>query len=126
MSERDDRLDQRELALLWRLENEDRADERVELEGERVLSLFLEVLGGRSYLFEHGSDIEAATEALNVGDAELERYETVAEARRAFATRVEELAQEQKIVDMDADENVGDASEGPVLTEAGEENLEDA
>ncbi|HEX6487377.1 MAG TPA: hypothetical protein VF137_00690 [Candidatus Dormibacteraeota bacterium] len=126
MSERDDRLDQRELAALWRLEGEDRADRRVELQDLRVLSLFLDVLDGRSYLFEHGSDPEAATEALNVGDAEFERYETAAEARTAFADRLRELQDDGQVVDTDADEDVGDVnSEGPILTETGEENLEE-
>lgn len=124
MSEHDDRLDQRELALLWSLENQGRADRRVELKGERFVSLFLDVLDGHSYVFEHGDDPEATTEALNVGDAELERYGTADQARAAFAERLGEAVAEGRLVETDSEEDLGDAvRDAPVFTETGDENL---
>ena len=122
MSEQDDRLDQRELAQLWHLENEGRADRRAELEGERFVSLFTDVLGGRSYVFEHG--VEDATDDVSVGDAELERYETADQARVAYTERLREARREGRLVDPSSEEDLGDASfDGPVTTETGQENL---
>ncbi len=39
--EMNDRLDQRTLAQLWELENDEQMERRVELTGQRHLSLFL-------------------------------------------------------------------------------------
>ena len=122
MSEQDDRLDQRELAQLWHLESEMRADRRAELEGERYLSLFLDVLGGRSYIFEHGA--EDASDGLSVGDADLERYETADQARTAYAERLREARREGRLVDPDSVDDISDpAVDGPVVNEVGQENL---
>src|SRR6266496_2198979 len=63
--EMDDRLDQRTLAQLWELENDERMERRVELTGQRHLSLFLEKLGGRSYIFQHGAGEQ--NEGVSVG-----------------------------------------------------------
>ena len=122
MSEQDDRLDQRDLAQLWHLENQDRADRRAELTGERYVSLFVNVLGGRSYIFEHG--IADAADDVSVGDADFERYETEHQARTAFADRLREAREAGELVDRSSEEDIGDASvDGPITTEIGAENL---
>lgn len=119
--ERDDRLDQRELAQLWTLENAGRADRRAQLEGERYLSLFLDVLGGKSYIFEHGSD--AANQEVDVGDAELYRYERPDQARIAYGEMLREARMEGRLVDPDSMEEIGDPRvDGPLTTETGAEN----
>ena len=119
--EQDDRLDQRELAQLWTLENAGRAERRAELAGERYLSLFLDVLGGRSYIFEHGSD--AANEEVDVGDAELYRYERPDQARIAYGEMIREARNEGRLVDPDSMEDIGDPKvDGPLTTETGAEN----
>jgi hypothetical protein len=122
MSEQDDRLDQRELAQLWHLENEGRADRRAELAGERFVSLFTDVLGGRSFVFEHGA--EDATDDVSVGDAEFEEYENADQARIAFTDRLREAREEGALVDDSSEEDIGDAIvDGPLTTEVGTENL---
>ena len=119
--EHDDRLDQRELAQLWTLESAGRADQRAELEGERSLSLFLDVLGGRSYIFEHGS--AAANEEVDVGDAELYRYDRPDQARIAYDEMLKEARMEGRLVDSDSMEDIGDPRvDGPLTTETGAEN----
>jgi hypothetical protein len=122
MSEHDDHLDQRELAQLWHLEAEDRADRRAELRGERYVSLFLDVLGGKSYVFEHGAD--DASDDLSVGDAEFERYDTADQARVAYAGRIREARRDGTLVDTDSEDDIGDAGvDGPTTSEVGRENL---
>ncbi len=123
MSEQDDRLDQRDLAQLWHLEMTDRADERAQLEGDRYLSLFLDVLGGKSYVFEHGED--HATDDVSVGDADFEEYDTPEEARIAFRERLQDARADGSLIDPESDdEEIGDATvDGPVMTETGSENL---
>jgi hypothetical protein len=122
MSERDDRLDQRELAQLWHLENEGRADRRAELEGERFVSLFTDVLGGRSFVFEHGA--EDAADDVSVGDAEFEQYDTAEQARIAYGERIREAREQGTLVDDSSEEDLGDAIvDGPLTTEVGSENL---
>lgn len=122
MSEHDDHLDQRELAQLWHLEAQDRADRRAELAGERYVSLFLDVLGGKSYVFEHGAG--DASDDLSVGDAEFERYDTRQQARIAYADRIREAREAGELVDVDSEDDIGDASvDGPVASEVGQENL---
>lgn len=119
--EHDDRLDQRELSQLWTLENAGRAERRAELEGERYLSLFLDVLGGRSYIFEHG--LAAANEEVDVGDAELYRYERADQARVAYGEMLREARREGRLVDADSMEDLGDPRvDGPLTTETGAEN----
>jgi hypothetical protein len=122
MSEQDDRLDQRELAQLWHLENAGRADRRAELAGERYVSLFVDVLGGKSYIFEHG--VADAADDVSVGDAEFEEYDTEDQARVAYADRLREAQDAGELVDRSSEEDIGDASvDGPLTTEVGAENL---
>jgi hypothetical protein len=125
VTEQDDRLDQRLLAQLWRLENSGEADERVALEGERYLSLFLDADNGRSYIFRHGAS--EANEDIDVGrESEVYEFETRHQAEVAFAEMVEEEAAEGRVVETDSVEDIGDpAVEGPVPTETGVENERD-
>jgi hypothetical protein len=119
--EQDDRLDQRELAMLWRLENAGRADRRAQLRGERFLSLFLQAGNGRSYIFRHGLD--AANEELDVGDAELFMYERPQDAQIEYERMLATARRAGTLVDADSEEELGDPeTQGPVLSETGIEN----
>lgn len=122
MSEQDDRLDQRLLAQLWRMENADEADRRAQLGEGEFLSLFLDADNGRSYIFRH-SDAEA-NEDLEVGrESEAFEYETAAQAQIEFEQMLREAEAEGRLTDADADEEIGDpATEGPVTNEVGAEN----
>jgi len=116
-------FDQRTLAELWELENGQMQDQRVELSGDRFLSLFLDKLDGKSHVFEHGLD--AATDAAEVGDAEYWVYDTAEQATLTFRQLVGEARAEGRLVEEDSLEELGDAElDGPETTEVGEENIE--
>lgn len=115
-------FDQATLARLWELENEEMMDERAELEGERFVTLFLQKLDGRSYVFEHGLGDEA-TDGVDVGDAEYEVFDTSDEARRAYDLVLEAARSEGTLVDDASVEGLGDvAVDGAELTDLAEEN----
>lgn len=122
MSEQDDRLDQRLLAQLWRLENAGEADRRAQLEEGQFLSLFLDADNGRSYIFRH-ADAEA-NEEIDVGrESEVFEYETARQAQIEFEQMLREAEAEGRLTDADTDEEIGDpATEGPVTNEVGAEN----
>ena len=119
MSEHDDRLDQRLVSQLWELENADEADQRVELEGGEYVSLFLDADNGRSYIFRHGSRVDA-NEDVDVGsETEDEVYEFAnsRNAQAAFDEMVDEESEGDELGDAD--------TEGPVTTDTGVENERD-
>lgn len=122
MSEQDDRLDQRLLAQLWRLENAGEADRRAELEGGTFLSLFLDADNGRSYIFRHG-DAEA-NEDIDVGrESEVFEYDAARQAEVEFDQMLREAQAEGRLVEADSEEEIGDpATQGPVTNEVGAEN----
>ncbi|MEP7105784.1 MAG: hypothetical protein ABI838_08055 [Chloroflexota bacterium] len=119
----DDRLDQRILAQLWELENSEQMERRVELSGERHLSLFLEKLGGRSYIFRHG--LTEQNEAVSVGqDSEFWMYETAEAATIEFDRMVAAARRAGHLVETDDEEGLGDPhTDGPNITDVGVENL---
>ena len=121
--EMDDRLDQRTLAQLWELENSEQMERRVELSGERHLSLFLEKLGGRSYIFRHGPTEQ--NEAVSVGqDSEFWMYETADAATIEFERMVAAGRRAGHLVETDDEDELGDANtDGPNITDVGVENL---
>ena len=125
MSEQDDRLDQRLLAQLWRLENDGEADRRVALRDDQYLSLFLDADNGRSYILRHAA--AEANEEVEVGrESEAYEFESRRNAEAAFDDLVREAASEDRVVDADSMEDLGDpATEGPTTTETGRENLRD-
>jgi hypothetical protein len=114
-------FDQRTLAELWELESSGMQDRRVRLAGDQFLSLFLDKLDGRSYIFRHGLDESA--EGVSVGDAEYWMYDTPEEARIEFGNLLAEARARNAVVDTDDLEELGDPEvDGPVTTEVGEEN----
>jgi hypothetical protein len=118
-----DNLDQRTLAQLWELENAGDQDRRAELAGDQFLSLFIEKLGKRSYVFRHGLD--SSSDGYDVGDAEYWMYDTGEQAEIAFAQLLGEARAEGRLVDEDSDAELGDPyTEAPETTEVGEENLD--
>lgn len=121
--EMDDRLDQRTLSQLWELENNQQMERRVELTGERHLSLFLEKLGGRSYIFRHGPAEQ--NEGVSVGqDSEFWMYETADAATIEFERMVAAARRAGHLVETDDEDELGDPhTDGPVTTDIGQENL---
>src|SRR5947207_1750270 len=121
--EMDDRLDQRTLAQLWELENNEQMERRVELTGERHLSLFLEKLGGRRYVFRHGSSQQ--NEGIAVGqDSEYWMYEPAEAATIEFERMLAAARRAGHLVESDDEDELGDPlTDGPVTNEIGQENI---
>jgi hypothetical protein len=121
--EMDDRLDQRTLARLWELENAEQMDRRVELTGQRFLSLFLAKLDGRSYIFRHSA--EEQNEAISVGqDSEFWMYDTADAASLEFRRMVANARRAGTLVETDDTDDLGDPfTDGPLTNEVGAENL---
>jgi hypothetical protein len=121
--EMDDRLDQRTLSRLWELENAEQMDRRVELTGQRYISLFLEKLDGRSYIFRHSA--QEQNEGVSVGqDSEFWMYDTAEGAQLEFAQMVANARRAGHLVDTDDTDELGDAfTDGPTTNEVGAENL---
>jgi len=121
--EMDDRLDQRTLSQLWELENAEQVDRRVELAGQRFLSLFLDKLGGRSYIFLHRA--EEQNEGVSVGeDSEFWMYESPDAAALEYRRMVANARRRGTLVETDDTDELGDPfTEGPTTTEVGGENL---
>jgi hypothetical protein len=105
--------DQQIATELWELENNEEADRRAEMTGGQFLSLFIDKLNDRSYVFRHGVD-EAG--GLDLGDTELWEYETGDEAQRVYSEFVRQAASAGKLVDPDSDSEMGDfETAGPEL-----------
>jgi hypothetical protein len=105
--------DQQIATELWELENNEEADRRAEMTGGQFLSLFIDKLNDRSYVFRHGVD-EAG--GLDLGDTELWEYETGDEAQRVYYEFVRQAARAGKLVDPDSDSEMGDfETAGPEL-----------
>jgi hypothetical protein len=121
--EMDDRLDQRTLARLWELENSEQMDRRVELTGQRFLSLFLEKLDGRSYIFRHSA--EEQNETVSVGqDSEFWMYDTADAAGLEFRRMVGAARRAGTLIETDDTDDLGDPfTDGPLTNEVGAENL---
>lgn len=121
--EMDDRLDQRTLARLWELENGEQMDRRVELTGQRFLSLFLDKLDGRSYIFRHSA--EEQNETVSVGqDSEFWMYDTADAAALEFRRMVGAARRAGNLVETDDTDDLGDPfTDGPLANEVGAENL---
>src|SRR5438128_6516588 len=96
--------DQQIVTQLWELENSEEADRRAELAGGQFLSLFVDKLNGRSYVFRHGVD---ETDGLDTADAEFWEYDTGDEAERVFSQFLRQAARSGGLVDPDSDEEMG-------------------
>ncbi len=121
--EMDDRLDQRTLARLWELENAEQMDRRVELTGQRFLSLFPDKLDGRSYIFRHSAEEQNETVAVGQ-DSELWMYDTADAAMLEFRRMVAAARRAGTLVETADPAELGDPfTDGPLTNEVGAENL---
>lgn len=106
-----DRSENEIVSRLLELENEGEADRRVELTGERFLSLIHDPETGRAYVFRHGVD---DTEGADLpSDTEFFEYPNAAEAERAFDQQLAESRAAGEVVEEDSTDDIGDfESEG--------------
>jgi hypothetical protein len=105
-----DRSEEEILSRLFELENSGQADRRVELEGERFLSLIHDPQTGRAYVFEHGVD---DTEGAEIPDGtEFFEYASRDEAERAFEEMLAESAAAGEVIEEDSEEDEGDFETG--------------
>jgi hypothetical protein len=100
-----ERSEEQILSRLFELENGGQADRRVELDGERFVSLIQDPDTGHSYVLQHGVD---DTEGAEIpAGTEFYEYDSHADAERAFAELVGEQAGE--VVEVDSEEDLGDS-----------------
>ena len=100
-----ERSEEQILSRLFELENGGQADRRVELAGERYVSLIQDPDTGRSYVLQHGVD---DTEGAEIPEGtEFYEYQSRAEAERAFAELLGEEAVD--VVEVDSEEDLGDS-----------------
>lgn len=98
------------VSRLLELENEGNAERRVELTGERYLSLLHDPDTGRAYVFRHGVD---ETEGADTPpDTEFFEYPNPAEAERAFEQQLAESRNSGEVVDEDSTDDIGDFESG--------------
>jgi hypothetical protein len=101
-----DRSEQQIISRLIELENEGQAERRVELTGERYLSLLQDPDTGRTYVFRHGVDETEGAEL--PPDSEFFEYPTADEAERAFDQQLAESRSAGEVVEEDSTDDIGD------------------
>lgn len=101
-----DRSEEQIISRLIELENEGQAERRVELTGERYLSLLHDPDTGRAYVFRHGLDETEGAEL--PPDTEFYEYPTAEQAETAFEQQLAESRTAGEIVEEDATDDVGD------------------
>jgi hypothetical protein len=94
------------MSRLLELENDEQAERRVRLRGERYLSLLHDPDNGRSYVFLHGTDETEGAEIPE--DAEFYEYPTVDVAQRAFEEMLNESRRAGQVVEEDSTDDLGD------------------
>jgi hypothetical protein len=105
--------EQQIITQLWGLENDEEADRRAQLTGRQYLSLFMDKLNDRSYVFRHGID---ETGGLDVAEAEFWEYDTPDEAERVYNQLLRQAERTGRLVDPDSDNDMGDfETAGPEL-----------
>lgn len=106
----EDRSENQIVDRLLQLENDDQAERRVRLSGERYLSLLQDPDSGRSYVFRHGVD---DTEGADVPEeSEFYEYDTLDVARRAFNEILGEARRAGTVVEEDSTDDLGDFESG--------------
>ncbi len=105
-----ERSEEEILSQLFTLENGGQADRRVELEGERYLSLIHDPESGRAYVLQHGVDDTQGSEIPE--GTEFFEYPSREEAERAFDEMLGEAARAGEVVDEDSVEDEGDLETG--------------
>src|SRR5690348_929227 len=83
-----ERSEEQIISRLLELENDEQAERRVRLRGEKYLSLLHDPDDGRSYIFRHGTDETEGAE--NPEDTEFYEYSAADVAQRAYDQMVEE------------------------------------
>ncbi len=103
--------EQEVLTRLFELENDEEADRRARLTGDRYLSLFLGKVDGKSYVFLHGP---AADGGFSTDNSEFYVYETSGEAEGTYDQMLGEFRESGNLVEEDSLEDLGDfVSSGP-------------
>jgi hypothetical protein len=83
-----ERSEEQIISRLLELENDEQAERRVRLRGEKYLSLLHDPDDGRSYILRHGTDETEGAEIPE--DTEFYEYPTADVAQRAFQQMVKE------------------------------------
>lgn len=105
-----ERSEEQIISRLLELENDEQAERRVRLRGERYLSLLHDPDDGRSYIFRHGTD---ATEGAEIpADTEFYEYPSGEVAQRAYEQMVEESRRAGQVVEEDSTDDLGDFESG--------------
>jgi len=106
-----ERSEEQIISRLLELENGGQAERRVELDGERFISLIHDPDDGRGYVLRHGVD---ETEGAEIPEGtEFWEYPTAQEAESAFDQLVAESTAEGAVVEEeDSTEDVGDFESG--------------
>jgi len=98
------------VSRLLELENDGQAERRVQLTGERFLSLLHDPDNGRSYILRHGLD---DTEGAEIPEGtEFFEYPTPDEAQRAFDQLLGESSRAGEVVEEDSTDDIGDSESG--------------
>ena len=101
-----DRSEEQILSRLLELENDERAERRTRLTGERYLALIHDPDNGRSYILRHGTD---DTEGAEVPAAtEFYEYRAIDEAQRAYDQLLTESRDAGEVVEEDSTDDLGD------------------
>jgi hypothetical protein len=101
-----ERSEEQIISRLLELENDEQADRRVRLRGEKYLSLVHDPDDGRSYVFRHGTDETEGAEL--PADTEFYEYPSADVAQRAFEQMVEESRRAGQVVEEDSTDDLGD------------------
>ena len=105
-----ERSEEQIISRLFELENDGQAERRVELSGERFMSLLHDPDSGASYVLRHGVD---ETEGAEVPQGtEFFEYPTFEQAAQAFDQQVAESRAAGELVEEDSTEEIGDSSGG--------------
>ena len=105
-----ERSEEQIISRLLELENDEQAERRVRLRGEKYLSLLHDPDDGRSYVFRHGTDETEGAELPE--DTEFYEYPTADAAQRAFDQLVSESRQSGQVVEEDSTDDIGDFETG--------------
>jgi hypothetical protein len=102
-----ERSEEQIISRLLELENDDQAERRVRLRGERYLSLLHDPDDGRSYILRHGTD---ETEGAEIPEStEFYEYPSVDVAERAYEQMLEEWRRAGQVVEEDSTDDLGDS-----------------
>ncbi len=105
-----ERSEEQIISRLVELENEGQAERRVELTGERFMSLLDDPDTGRSYVFRHGLDDTEGAEL--PPQSEFFEFPTHDEAEVAFDRELAESKSAGELVEEDSTDDIGDFETG--------------